>query len=54
MKDKFTFKELVEAIDAKWGHTYLDIVSEEPVIDEPSMEEIMEEIREAHKLFDEE
>ena len=50
----FTFKELVAEINAKWEHTYIDTVAEKSAIDEPTIEEIMEEIREAHRLFEEE
>ena len=50
----FTFKELVAEINAKWEHTYIDVVAEKASIEEPTIEEIMEEIREAHKLFGEE
>ena len=49
----FTFKELVAEINAKWGHTYIDVVAEQPTVEEHTIEEIMEEIREAHKLFEE-
>jgi hypothetical protein len=27
--DSISFKELVKAIDAKWGHTYEDVIVEE-------------------------
>lgn len=47
----FTFKELVAEINAKWEHTYIDVVAEKASIEEPTIEEIMEEIQEAHKLF---
>lgn len=52
--ERFTFKELVDAINAKWGHTYIDVVAEQPEIEEPTIEEILDEIREAHRLFGEE
>ena len=48
----FTFKELVAEINAKWEHTYIDVVAEQPSVEEPTIEEIMEEIKEAHKAFD--
>lgn len=35
------FTNLVKAIDAKWGHTYLDVVVEEQPIDD-----LLDEIRE--------
>jgi len=47
--EMFTFKELVAEINAKWEHTYIDVVAEEPTVDETSMEEILTKIEEMNK-----
>lgn len=44
-----TFKSLVEAIDEKWGHTYIDVEYEEETADEKSIEEILKEIEKMEK-----
>jgi hypothetical protein len=45
----FTFKELVAEINAKWEHTYIDVVAEQPEVEETSMEEILTKIEEMNK-----
>jgi hypothetical protein len=45
----FTFKELVAEINAKWEHTYIDVVAEQPEVEETSIEEIIETIKQMNK-----
>jgi len=47
--EMFTFKELVAEINAKWEHTYIDVVAEQADVEETSMEEILTKIEEMNK-----